>query len=182
MPNQTKIPVLILGLSLFLMPGIAHTEQTDEVRVAHEAEGAFKEIVSLWKEERYEDLYGYGLRETQNLISKQVFSKLMRESNVRLQCCWTTMNHVSGIAFSQIKATVKATMGYEKFSPVQESSGTGQSQHWNVTSTFKEETFSFKLEDGTWKIDLADILSAGGYGLRDLLLSKGPSSLSNPGH
>ncbi len=166
---------IVLGV---LLPSMGTAAPTDGVRLAREAEQAFKTIVTLWKDERYTDLYDHGQMESKKLISKQGFENLMKYSNVRLQCCWAMVNNVKGIASSPTEVYVKATLGYEQFSPVEVPPGPTQTHRWTVSSTFKEETFLLNWENDDWKIDLEGILAAGGHSLRHLPILNSPSSLT----
>jgi hypothetical protein len=168
MLNIIKAILLSLTVLGVLLPGTGTAAQTDDVSATHEAEQTFTTIVALWKTERFTDLYNYGRMESKKLISKQDFNNLMKHSNVRLQCCWAMVNNVKGIANSLTEVYVQATLGYEHFSSIEVPSGSSQTHRWTASSTFKEETFLLNQENGDWKIDLSDILIAGGYILRQL--------------
>jgi hypothetical protein len=176
------IKVILLSLTVFgvLLPVTGTATQSDDVRLTHEAEQTFKTIVALWKDERFTELYDYGRTESKQLISKQDFIRLMKYSNVRLQCCWAMVNNVKGIASSLTEVYVKATLGYEYFSSTEVPSSSSQTHRWTATSTFKEETFLLNRENGDWKIDLSDILATGGYMLGHLPGLNLPSALLTP--
>lgn len=153
---------LLLSLTIFIS-GKSWGGEFNTTEPSSEAENAFREIVTLWRAERYEDLYEQGRRESQQLISRQDFVRLMRESNVRLQCCWTTVQNIKSITKTPDDVYVSVTLGYDHFRNVGSNSGTVSTDHWESSSAFKDEIFLLNQKDGRWTIDLVDILSAGGY-------------------
>jgi hypothetical protein len=155
-------PVLTAFLLLWTFD-VATASETSALEKSRGAENAFREAVVAWKEDRFEDLYDQGSRKSKQFVSKQEFVRLMKNSNIRLQCCWVTVQAVKGTAHSATDAYVTATLGYEIISPSEESVAGSSAGRWTATSSFKEDTFLFYSEEGSWRIDLSDVLAAGGY-------------------
>lgn len=163
MPNLLRaLLFLLLSLTMFT-PLKSWGAELNAVDVSSAAENAFKEIVSLWRAERYEDLYRQGGRESQQLISRQDFVRFMRESDVRLQCCWTTVQNIKSITKTPDDVYVSVTLGYDHFQNAESVSGPVSTERWESSSAYKDEIFLLNRKDGRWTIDLVDILSAGGY-------------------
>jgi hypothetical protein len=126
-------------------------------------DAAFKEIVADWKDGRFEDLYEQGSRTSRAFVSRQEFVRLMQNSNIRLQCCWATVQNLKWIAGSPSDGTVTAMLGYQNFSRMEKREDKTGSNRLTATSIYKDDTFRLHREEGLWRIDLSDILSAEGY-------------------
>jgi hypothetical protein len=164
--------IVFLGSSLWIQSALGL--ESEQEQIARDAEKAFEKIINLWKEEQYEELYDHGRLESQRLVPKQDFVRLMQDSPVRLQCCWATVQEVKGVTTSPTEVYVKAKLGYELFSTIVTDSPAVSHRRLKATSTFKEGTFLLNQEQGGWKIDLADLLSAAGYILKDRQILKNP--------
>ena len=157
--EKTVIVLAVLVLCFFRVAAA----QTDIAEKTREAEKAFVEVIAAWGEERFEALYDRASPISKDLISKQEFVRLMRKSNIRLQCCWITVQAMKGVPVSETDVYVTATLGYELFSSIRKTAEESPLGRWVATTTFKEDTFFLYYDEGQWGVDLSDILSAGGY-------------------
>ncbi len=116
----------------------------EERRIEAQASSAFMIIVTLWQDENYAALYGYGDEESRKILSRKMFGEIMRDDSWRLACCWEKVQDVKTTVKSRSSALVRAKLGYEmKFD-------TGSVK-------FVTQTFNMTLEDGGWKVDLQEI-------------------------
>lgn len=107
---------------------------------------AFRAVVSLWREELYFELYDYGMESTKARISREEFAQRMVELSwvpvgepnpkfLRAEYQFRTMIYV------------KARINYRhKFNPGQ--------------GFYKDHTFLMLLENGTWRVDLVQLVRA----------------------
>jgi len=124
-----------------------------------------KEVVALWSEQRFSDLYDWGTEESQQQVSKEQFIQFMSNSSRRLLCCWATLQQLQGIFKSTNQVYVRAKLGYENFLNTR-SEVTGpdtESTQWVISSSFVPQTFLMVFQQNRWRIDLAEILLASGY-------------------
>lgn len=156
--------LLICIISIFLTVPTSYAtspaaeEAKEEVIVA--AQSAFMEIVTLWKNEKYGELYEYGTLRSQQRLSREDFEKRMRKTKKRLECCWATAQDVKGIYKSSTKVHIKAKMGY-RFA------GSSNPIHKSIPqvsedSSFEHETFYLIFQDDRWRVNLFRILEKSG--------------------
>ncbi|MBI4641148.1 MAG: hypothetical protein HY731_10670 [Candidatus Tectomicrobia bacterium] len=141
---------VILLLSLFLPIFEASSENRAADAIKYEAEFALKKIVSLWKDEKYAQLYQYGTLDSQAEISIEEFAEFMvSEKEWTLQCCWATIQNIESVYKSDEGVYVRAKIGYEPKSK----GAAGQDR-------FIHETFKMVYEDRQWRLDLVKILDS----------------------
>jgi hypothetical protein len=107
---------------------------------------AFRTIISLWKEGKYEALYEHGDKKTQIAIRREDFERGMKEKPVGLASSWETIKDIRVEVESPTRVRTTAKIGY-KFKKG------GDTKH-------RTETYLMTLEKGSWKIDLQKILRA----------------------
>jgi len=115
----------------------------DELKV--EAERGFGEILDLWRDARYDELYDRTMAGGQQ--TKEGFVGRLAAAPCRPVCCWEKLQEVRVTVKSEDSVVIRAKVGLE------ESSGS--------TST-KTRDFKLAKEDGLWRISQADILSLSG--------------------
>jgi len=138
--------------------------------VVKAAQEGLKSVVALWRAQDFPSLYEWGTMESRQFFSKERFINLMKNSSRQLQCCWTTLQDLQGFLKSPTQVYVKAKLGYENFHSTEletSNQDTGPSQ-WVISSSFDPRTFLMVLQQGRWRIDLAEILLASGYLLESL--------------
>lgn len=108
---------------------------------------AFKTVISLWKDEKYETLYDeHGDKKSRTAIRKEDFERGMKVKEVSLASSWETMKDIRVEVESPARVRTTAKIGY-KFKKG------GDTKH-------RTETYLMTLEKGSWKIDLQKILRA----------------------
>lgn len=124
-----------------------------------------KEVVALWSDQRFSDLYDWGTEESRQQVSKEQFIQFMRNSSRRLLCCWATLQELQGIFKSTGQVYVRAKLGYENFLNTRSevSDPDTESTQWVVSSSFVPQTFLMVFQQNRWRIDLTEILLASGY-------------------
>lgn len=152
--------VLFCFLSLFLTAvtsfakSLPSEEEKDETIAS--ARSAFMEMVTLWKDEKYAELYEYGTLRSQQRLSREEFEERMRRAQKRLECCWATVQDVQAIYKSKTEVHIKAKMGYRP-------SGTLSTRRRNgpqisESPSFAHETFYLVYQGGRWRVNLYRIL------------------------
>jgi hypothetical protein len=111
----------------------------DEIRA--EAEQGFGEILELWHNKQYGELY----EKTQsgNRQSKEGFVERMNSAPLRPACCWQQKQDVVVTVTGRDRVTVRAKVGLE---------GAGD-------IAYRTRDFKLRKESGAWRISRADILS-----------------------
>jgi len=137
------LPVLVTILLLTLLPGPvvpASAETTTAV-----LEQSMSDILDLWREGRYEQLYEHLAH--RGRTSKEQFVLKMRDTVIRPACCFQKLENFRVLNEKRTEATVYARVGLEGAPNAAESS-----------------TREFKLthEEHIWKMQLADVLSIAG--------------------
>jgi len=128
------IVVLCAALGSF---GVAHAESILETSMS--------DTLDTWREGRYEHLFDQLAH--RGKTSRESFVKKMKGSTTRPACCWQKMEHFKILNEKQTEATVYVKIGLE---------GAPNSD----VSTTRE--FKLSHMDGTWKMQLADVLSIAG--------------------
>ncbi len=123
-----------------------HKEEKDvnRNRIELDAADALKNMVSLWKDERYEALYECGTESSRGSMSREEFAQQMRRKKWGLASSWETLRDLDARFQSPKLVHVTARIGHR--------SKLGGSVR---TTT---ETYPMKLEKGTWKTDLSKFL------------------------
>jgi hypothetical protein len=135
----------------------------DVNRILLEAERSFAQIVQLWKEGRFAELYTYGTFASQADLSPEAFEYYMGHATRTLQCCWQTIQDIQSRFESPERVYIKARLGFRhrEFLVV-------RGQHRFIARGFlAEETLTFLLqhEDQAWRLDLFRILALSGVPL-----------------
>jgi len=114
----------------------------DEIKA--EAEQRFGEILDLWHEKKFDELYDktvVGGRQ-----SRENFADSLRTAPYRPACCWQQKQDVSVTVKSPKKVVVRAKIGLE---------GPGD-------IVYRTGSFKLRKEDGIWRVSRNDILSLSG--------------------
>ncbi len=136
--------MLILAVMLFgAGPVQGKTPYMGEDELKAEAERGLGEILDLWRDGKYDELYDRTLAGTQ---TKESFIGRLAVAPFRPVCCWEKMQEVRVNLKSDDSAAIRARIGLEG------ASGT----------TYKTRDFKLSKEDGVWRISQADVLSLSG--------------------
>jgi hypothetical protein len=117
--------------------------------IAAEAESplekAMSDTLDIWREGRYEQLFEQLAH--RGKTSRETFVKKMRDSTIHPACCWQKMENFRILNEKRTEATVYVKIGLE-----------------GTPGTVESTTREFKLthQDGSWKMQLADVLSTAG--------------------
>jgi hypothetical protein len=115
-------------------------------RIESGAIDTFETIISLWKSEKFDEIYDYGDRISREMISKERFISGMKIS-CRLASSWETIRDTEVEIISPTRVYLKAKMGFAW--PCDE---------WADT-VFGTLIFEMTLEDkDEWRIGLSKIL------------------------
>lgn len=145
-----KKVILLLALLLFTISGLIDLSYAKKVKppvadkdeIKGMAKRDFETIVALWKDEDYERLYEYGRLSSHTKVSKEAFSKRMKNKRWKLMCCGDGAKEIEAIYKSPASVYIKAIMGYKSV----------------VKEMKRHDTFKLTFEDGKWKIDLSQVL------------------------
>ncbi len=141
---------ILLTIILFLLtPSLslgASLTSGEKRRIESAAEETLKEIIDLWKNNKFEELYEYGSRTSKVSLSKEKFVNQMKNKYWGLASSWETIRDIESDVHSSTSAYVKAKIGFKPKA--------------GGDSKFVTETFTMILESGKWRTGLSKILSS----------------------
>ncbi len=105
-----------------------------------EAKRGFEEILDLWREGKFAELYE---RTSGGKETKESFSAKLSTAPLKPACCWEKMQDVTVSPKGPNSVEIKARLGFE---------GGGGTE-------FKTRSFRLGKESGVWRIPRSDILS-----------------------
>ncbi len=142
------LPVLAL-LFCIALPVSAKVSAQPDGDVQGEAMRGFGEILDLWREGKYEELYWRTI--TTGKHSKESFIGKLASCERRPACCWEKVQDATITARYAGGVVIHARVGME-----------GQ----NGSTKFETKKFKLYKEDDLWKIAMNDLLSLAGNGKR----------------
>jgi hypothetical protein len=113
-------------------------------KIEGEVVESVKTILSLWKDGKYNELYGHGDQRSRRAINREDFEHRMRKKGIGLASSWETLRDIqvdvesATLAYATVKIGLKPTRGGE--------------------TKFRTETYRMPFEKGVWKINLKKIL------------------------
>lgn len=133
---------ITLATGLLSFPSWASDANIVQEQVKAEARRGFEEILDLWRDESYEELY-------ERLVHTPgsdfwTFADQMNHSGRKPDCCWERLQDVSVTYISKARVALSARLGIEV-----EGFGT----------RFVTRTFNLVKKNGVWKIPEADVIS-----------------------
>ncbi len=134
---------MVFGLADISAAKRGKTPSADVDETKRLAERDFDSIINLWRDEKYEELYEYGILSSHVRISKEGFIRGMKQKKFKLMCCGDAAREIDAIYKSPTVVYVKAKIGYKN--------------HINKVA-FRHETFKLVFEDGKWRTDIMQIL------------------------
>lgn len=132
---------MILGL---FCPVQAKTPYQPDERVQAEARQGFEQILDLWRDGKYLELYDRTTRSGKE--TRERFSARLSGAPLKPACCWEKMQDVSIAVKKENAVSVRARIGLEGA----------------VEKEYKTRSFKLVKEDGVWKISQTDILGLSG--------------------
>jgi hypothetical protein len=136
------LAILLLFPTLLLSADLTPGEKR---RIGSSAEEALREVISLWKDGKYEELYEYGYRTNQVSLSKETFIRRMKNKSWELSTSWETIRDVEADVVSPRSVYLRVKLGFRR--------KTGGD------TRFVTETFQMTLEGDRWRTGLYKILS-----------------------
>lgn len=156
-------PRSVIFLALLLSMGLSHAQDFSDVerqRIAFTAQRGFEQIVQLWKDKRFEDLYTFGTFASQAELSPEAFEQYMRHATRTLQCCWATLQDVTSRFETVDRIYIKGRFGFrnKEFLVVRDR------ERFVARAFLEEETLTFLVqrEEERWRVDLFRILALSG--------------------
>ena len=125
-------------LVMFVVPCVVCAEDSSSA-----LEKAMSDTLDTWRDGKYEQLYEQLAH--RGKTSREVFVNKMKQSTVRPACCWQKMENFKVLNEKRTEATVYAKVGLE-----------------GGTSGTATREFKLTHMEGTWKMQLADVLSIAG--------------------
>lgn len=138
---------VIAGIIMTLSCGDAsarrNTNQTD-AEAASAAKASLEQILDLWREGRYDDLYERTQRSGKT--AKEDFGRKLEDGTYKPACCWQKLQDVSVHLENDAFAVVRAKIGLEGGSDI----------------TFKTRSYKLVKEGDVWRISQSDLFSLAG--------------------
>lgn len=141
MKRLTMLVVVVATCLLTTLPLWGRQEVADAEAIRSEAVRGFEEILNLWRDGRFDELYKRTLISGKD--TKESFSKRMAAAPLKPSCCWEKMQQVAVRVKSPTSVVLSARLGLD---------APGEME-------YKTKSFKLLLEDGEWRIARADILS-----------------------
>ena len=130
----------VLALSFPL--SVAAKQQVEDAEVLKsEVVRDFGEMLDLWKEGNYSELYNRTLISGKD--TKESFSKRMASARLKPSCCWEKMQEVSVRVKSPTSVVISAKLGLDAAGEME----------------YKTKSFKLNREDSKWRIARSEILS-----------------------
>jgi hypothetical protein len=117
-------------------------------KIESDVSDCFQNILSLWNDKKYEALYDCGDRKSRTRMAREEFGRRMRTHPWELASSWEKVRDVEVEVKSATLAYVTARIGYRP-------KGRGDSR-------IRTQTYEMRLENGTWRINLAKMLNTPG--------------------
>jgi hypothetical protein len=139
------ILLLTIMVTLFTVPSVqGKTPYQGDAELKSEAERGFAEILDLWRDGRYDELYERTLAGGKQ--TKEGFIGRMSSASLRPVCCWEKLQEVRITLKNDESVVLRAKVGLEG----------------SVGNSFKTRDYKLVKEDGIWRIAQADLLSLSG--------------------
>jgi hypothetical protein len=140
--------MIFLSAILLVIPTLllsADLTPAEKRRIGSSAEEALREVISLWKDGKYEELYEYGYRTNQVSLSRENFIRRMKNKSWELSTAWETIRDVEADVVSPRSVYLRARLGFRR--------KTGDE------TRFVTETFQMTMEGDRWRTGLYKIIS-----------------------
>jgi hypothetical protein len=140
MKRLTMLVVTLLSL-LAALPLWGRQEIADAEAIRSGAARGFEEILDLWRDGRYDELYQRTLLSGKD--TKESFSKRLAAAPLKPSCCWEKLQEVAVRVKTPTSVVVSARLGLDAPGGLE----------------YKTKGFKLFLEDGKWRIARADLLA-----------------------
>ncbi|MBI5188477.1 MAG: hypothetical protein HZA07_05335 [Nitrospirae bacterium] len=109
------------------------------------ATDALKDIFYLWSDEKFEDLYEYGLKTRRAYIDRDTFVSKMKGKSWGIKKAWAAIQNIKVVAVSSKLVTLSAEIGYRN--------------KITLAEFTRVENFTLYPEGDRWKINLHKLLT-----------------------
>jgi len=123
---------------------VKEKESVHKNRIEGDVVEFVKEILSLWKDGKYNELYDHGDQKSRRAIRREDFEHQMRKKGIGLASSWETLRDIqvdvqsATLVYATVRIGLKPNKGGE--------------------TKFRTETYRLPFEKGMWKINLQKIL------------------------
>jgi hypothetical protein len=138
--RKLALLVMVVFVMGALSPVLGKTPYLTEEELQTEARQGFEQILDLWHDGKYAELYDRTLWNGKE--TRERFIARMADAPLKPACCWEKMQDVSVSVMGESAVTVRAKIGLE---------GGGGTE-------YKTRSFKLAKEGGIWRISQADIL------------------------
>lgn len=139
--NRLTIAVVALICLLAAIPLWGRQETGDLENVRTEAVRGFEEMLDLWRDGRFEELYNRTLISGKE--TKESFVSRMSSARLKPSCCWEKMQDVGVSVRNGSSVVIRAKLGLD---------APGEME-------YKTKSFKLHKEDGVWRIAASELLS-----------------------
>jgi hypothetical protein len=138
-----RLTMLVIALTCLLtaLPLWGRQEVADAETVRSEAVRGFEEILNLWRDGKYNELYNRTLISGKD--TKESFVRRMASARLKPSCCWEKMQEVGVSVRTGTSVVVRAKLGLD---------APGEME-------YKTKSFKLSKEDGVWRISRSELLS-----------------------
>jgi hypothetical protein len=131
--------LIILGL-LQLLFTLPQAQATDNRGIETEVQQGLEEILTLWRDGRFEELYA---RTNGGKMTREAFVKRFSDAELKPTCCWDKLQGVSVTVQTASKATLHGTVGLETA----------------VGGETKTKSFKLAKEGGVWRVSQSELVA-----------------------
>jgi hypothetical protein len=138
-----RLTMLVIALTCLLtaLPLWGRQEVADAEAVRSEAIRGFEEILNLWRDGKFDDLYHRTLISGKD--TKESFVKRMASARLKPSCCWEKMQEVRVSVRTPTSVVVRAKLGLD---------APGEME-------YKTKSFKLSKEDDVWRISRSELLT-----------------------
>ena len=133
----TVIGIFVGLLGVWVAPPARAADAVLEAEVRR----GFEEILDLWRDGRYDDLYAR--TRPGGKITRESFRARLAAAPLRPACCWEKLQEVTVRVSGSRKATLHAKVGLEG----------------GVEVEYKTRSFTLKQDGGVWRVAPGDLLA-----------------------
>lgn len=138
------VTVIAMILAIACGTACAKSAYQSEEEAASSAQAAFEEILDLWRDGRYDDLYDR--TQLSGKVAREDFARRLEDASTKPACCWQKLQDVTVHVENNDFAVVRAKIGLE---------GDGD-------ISYKTRSYKLVRERNVWRISQADLFYLAG--------------------
>lgn len=141
--GKRLVMLLVAAVLALVLPlaATARQQQIDAGALEAAAVRDFEAILDLWRDGNFGELYNRTLISGKE--TRESFSQRMAAAQLKPSCCWEKMQDVSVRVKTATSVVISAKLGLDAPGEM----------------VYKSKSFKLNLEDGTWRIARAELLS-----------------------